>query len=161
MNQIVGTTEAAFLLNISVSRVKVLLQQNRIKGAAKKCGVWRIPLFKGMPKVQARNRGLRGTWRTRPCQKPTIVHVNKPQIDRNRNKKANQPVITIRQGSYKTYCHLAEIKGECRIVYQPKNPLPCGAVVWIEVTPDTLVIPQLLKPIKESVVSSKARSHNQ
>ena len=149
MNQIVGTTEAAFLLNISVSRVKVLLQQNRIKGATKKGRVWKIPLFKGIPKVQARGRGLRGTWRMRPCQKPTIVHVNKPQIERNRKKKANQPVITIRQGSRKTYCHMAKIQGECQIVYQPNNPLSCGAVVWIEVAADTLVIPQLLKPVKE------------
>ena len=148
MNQIVGTTKAAFLLNISVSRVKVLLQQKRIKGATKKGRVWRIPLFKGIPKVQARSRGLRGTWRTRASQKPTLVHVNKPQIERNRKNKANQPVITIRQGSRKTSCHMAQIKGECQIVYQPNNPLPCGAVVWIEVVPDTLVIPQLLKPAK-------------
>ena len=149
MNQIVGTTEAAFLLNISVSRVKVLLQQNRIKGATKKGRVWKIPLFKGIPKVEGRGRGLRGTWRTRPCQKPTIVHVNKPQIERNRKNKANQPVITIRQGSRKTYCHMAKIQGECQIVYQPNNSLYCGAVVWIEVAADTLVIPQLLKPVKE------------
>ena len=147
MNQIVGTTEAAFLLNISVSRVKVLLQQNRIKGATKKGRLWRIPLFKGIPKVQARGRGLRGNWRRRACQKPTIVHVNKIQIDSNRKNKTNKPVVIIRQGSRKICCHMAEIKGECRIVYQPNNPLPCGAVLWIEVVPDTLVIPQLLKPI--------------
>jgi|GEM_PF-4079896 len=75
MNNTVGTTKAAFLLNISVSRVKVLLQQNRIKGATKSGRVW---------------------------------------------------------------------KGSCRVVYQPDNPLPCGAVVWIEVVPDNVVIPQLL-----------------
>ncbi len=44
---------------------------------------------------------------------------------------------------------MAEIKGQCQIVYQPNNLLPCGAVVWIEVLPDTLVIPQLLEPAKE------------
>ncbi len=43
MSKIVGTTEAAFLLNISVSRVKVLLQQERIKGATKEGRVWKIP----------------------------------------------------------------------------------------------------------------------
>ena len=48
MNKIVGTTEAAFLLNISVSRVKVLLQQNRVRGAVKEGRVWKIPLFKGI-----------------------------------------------------------------------------------------------------------------
>ncbi|MDJ0744785.1 MAG: hypothetical protein QNJ32_15675 [Xenococcaceae cyanobacterium MO_167.B27] len=147
MDKIVGTTEAAFLLNISVSRVKVLLQQNRIKGAIKEGRVWKIPLFKGMPQVEARGRGLRGTWRRRRCQKPTVIHVNKPQIDCNRKEETNKPVITIRQGSRKTYCHLAEIKGECRVVYQPNNPLSCGAVVWIEVVSDTVVIPQFLKPM--------------
>ncbi len=57
--------------------------------------------------------------------------------------------VNIRQGSRKTRCHMAKIQGECQIVYQPNNPLPCGAVVWIEVVPDTLVIPQLLEPAKE------------
>lgn len=146
MNKIVGTTEAAFLLNISVSRVRVLLQQNRIKGATKVGRVWKIPLYNGMPKVEERGNGLKGTWRKKSCNKATVVHVHKPQIDRNRKNKTNHPVITVRQGSRKTYCHTAEIKGSCRVVYQPNNPLPCGAVVWIEVVPDTVVIPQLLKP---------------
>ena len=146
MNNIVGTTEAAFLLNISVSRVRALLQQNRIKGASKDVRGWKIPLFNGMPQVEERGKGLKGTWRKKRCQKSTIVHVNKPQIDRNRKKESNQPVITIRKGSRKTSCHIAEIKGACRVVYQPNNPLRCGAVVWIEVVPDTVVVPQLLKP---------------
>ena len=79
--------------------------------------------------------------------KTTRIHVNKPKIDRNRKHKSLEPVITVRQGSRKTYCHIAEVKGSCRIVYQPDNPLPCGAVVWIEVLPDTVVIPQSLIPI--------------
>ena len=147
MNNTVGTTGAAFLLNISVSRVKVLLQQERIRGAKKEGRVWKIPLIKGIPQVDARGRGLRGTWRRRRCQQSTTIHVNKPQIDCNRKQKTNQPVITVRQGNRKTYCHLAEIKGSCRVVYQPDNPLPCGAKVWIEVVPDTVVIPQLLAPM--------------
>ena len=148
MDKIVGTTEAAFLLNISVSRVRVLLQEDRIKGATKEGRFWKIPLFKGMPKVEPRGNGLKGTWRKRRTQKPTIIHVHKPRIDSNRKNKTNDPVITVRQGSRKTYCHMAEIKGECKIVYQPNNALPCGAVVWIEVTPETLVIPQVLDPIQ-------------
>ena len=147
MSTIVGTTEAAFLLNISVSRVKVLLKQKRIKGAKKEGRVWRIPLIKGIPKVKECNRGLKGTWRRKRCDKTTRIHVNKLQISHNRKHKEKNPVITVRQGSRKTYCHLAEIKGSCRVVYQPDNPLSCGAVVWIEVLSDTLVIPQLLTPM--------------
>ncbi len=120
------------------------IQQGRIKGAKKEGRVWKIPLIKGIPKVQECSRGLKGTWRKRRSQQPTKIHVNKPQIDRNRKYKLNKPVITIRQGNRKTDCHLAEIKGCCRIVYQPDNPLSCGAVLWIEVVPDTVVIPQLL-----------------
>ena len=52
MDKIVGTTEAAFLLDISVSRVKVLLQQQRMKGAKKEGRVWKIPLIKGNPPSQ-------------------------------------------------------------------------------------------------------------
>ena len=141
MNKIVGTKEAAFLLNISVPRLKVLLQQQRIEGATKESGVWRIPLIKGIPKVKECDRGLKGTWRRKRCDKTTKIHVNKLQISHNRKHKERNPVITIRQGSRKTYCHIAEIKGSCRVVYQPDNPLSCGAVVWIEVSPDTLVIP--------------------
>ena len=168
MDKTVGTTEAAFLLNISVSRVKVLLQQERIKGATKEGRVWKIPLVKGIPQVQERGRGLKGTWRRRRCQQSTLIHVNKSQINRNRKQKVNQPVITIRQGSRKSYCHQAEIKGSCRIVYQPDNPLSClgahslasyadagshrcGAIVWIEVVPDTVVIPQLLTPMPVAI----------
>ena len=147
MDKIVGTTEAGFLLNISVSRVKVLLQQQRIKGAKKEGGVWKIPLFKGIPQVKECDRGLKGTWRRRRCNKTTRIHVNKPQINHNRKHKTLEPVITIRQGFRKTSCHIAEVKGSCRVVYQPDNPLSCGAVVWIEVLPDTIVIPQLFTPM--------------
>ena len=158
MNKVVGTTEAAFLLNISVSRVKVLLQQNRIEGATKEGRVWKIPLYNGIPQVQEKGSGLKGTWRKKRCEKSTVVHVHKPQIDRNRKDKTNQPVITIRQGSRKTYCHMAEIKGSCRVVYQPDNPLSCGAVVWIEVVADTVVIPQLLKPKQIAIGETKIKA---
>ncbi|MDJ0621094.1 MAG: hypothetical protein QNJ63_30890 [Calothrix sp. MO_192.B10] len=73
MSQIVGTTEAAFLLNISISRVKVLLQQDRIKGAKKEGRVWKIPLIKGIPQVEERHRGLKGTWRRKRCDKTTKI----------------------------------------------------------------------------------------
>jgi hypothetical protein len=117
-----------------------------------------------MPKIQAKNRGLKGTWRKQPSDKPIIVHVNKPQIVRNRKNRTQHPVITVRQVSRKTYCDRLEIDGRkcrglssasgdflglfhsrvdgsCRIVYRPDAPLPCGAVVWIEISSDSIVIP--------------------
>ena len=77
MGKIVGTTEAAFLLNISVSRVKVLLKQGRIKGGRKEGRVWKIPLIKGLPQVKERGRGLKGTWRRKRCQKSTMIHYSR------------------------------------------------------------------------------------
>jgi hypothetical protein len=140
MHRVVGTTEAAFLLNISASRVRILLQQNRIQGATKQGLVWKIPLFNGMPKISEKKRGRQGTWRRQRSYKPIVIHVNKPQINRNRKHQTFNPVITIRQGRKTTYCHAAEIKGSCRIVYQPEHPLPCGAVVWLEVTPESKLV---------------------
>jgi hypothetical protein len=123
----VGTTQAAFLLGISSARVRMLLSQGRIKLAKKIGRVWVIPLFKGMPKVSNRRKGPLGTWKKRPRQKPTIIHVNKSQIDRNRQQKTEKPVITVRRGDRTSRCHLVEIQGSCKVVYQPNNPLPCGA----------------------------------
>ena len=145
-----------------------MLQQQRIKGAKKEGRVWKIPslgarslgretrpgshrLIKGIPQIKECNRGLKGTWRRKRCDKITRIHVNKPQINHNRKHKTLEPVITIRQGSRKTSCHIAEVKGSCRVVYQPYNPLPCGAVVWIEVLPNTVVIPQLLTPMRVGI----------
>jgi hypothetical protein len=141
--EIVGTTQAAFLLGISSARVRILLAQGRIKKAQKIGRVWVIPLFKGVPKVTNSRKGPIGTWKKRPCQKPTLIHVNKPQIDRNRKQGILEPVITIRQGDRTSRCHVAEIKGECRVVYQPDRPLACGAIVWIEVDPNIQVVSKL------------------
>lgn len=138
-----GTTGAAFLLGISSARVRKLLAQGRIKRAKKMGRVWVIPLFKGMPKVTNCRKGPRGTWKKILQKKPTLIHVNKPQIDRNRKQNISEPVITIRRGDRSSRCHLAEIQGKCRVIYQPHNPLPCGAKVWIEVNPDIQVISQI------------------
>jgi hypothetical protein len=140
-----GTTQAAFLLGISSARVRILLAQGRIKRAKKIGRVWIIPLFKGMPKVTNCRKGPIGTWKKRPRQKPTIIHVNKPQIDRNRKQKTEEPVITVRQGDRTSRGHLVEVQGSCKVVYQPNNPLPCGALVWIEVNPDIRVVSQLFE----------------
>ncbi len=40
----VGTTQAAFLLNISTARLRLLLRQGRLKGAEKFKRFWVIPL---------------------------------------------------------------------------------------------------------------------
>ncbi|NES05784.1 MAG: hypothetical protein F6K22_25015, partial [Okeania sp. SIO2F4] len=54
----VGTTEAAFLLNISTARLRLLLRQGRLKGAEKVKRFWVIPLnSRGMPEITPGRRG--------------------------------------------------------------------------------------------------------
>jgi hypothetical protein len=53
----IGTTEAAKYLGISTVRLRILLQQGRVKGAQKEGRVWMIPLFKGMPVIDERRKG--------------------------------------------------------------------------------------------------------
>jgi hypothetical protein len=62
----------------------------------------------------------------------TIVHVNQHVIKANRKNGTTNPVLTVK--TYKTtqYAHAVDIPGPSRIVYQPDNPLSCGAHVWIE-----------------------------
>ncbi|MCL2938211.1 MAG: helix-turn-helix domain-containing protein, partial [Trichodesmium sp. MAG_R02] len=89
---LVGTTEAASLLNISAQRVRVLLKEGRIQGARKINGrTWGIPLYKGRPRISGRKRGPKPNWSPqRHCGKNTI-HFNRPNIERNRKLKKVDP----------------------------------------------------------------------
>ncbi len=148
--KIVGTTEAAFLLGISVSRLRVLLKENRVKDAKKVGQVWVIPLFKGVPKVKDCHRGPKGKWRQRKRTVPNYIHVNKNAIMSNKKHSTYKPVITIKQGQERnTYCHYVDIQGSCRVVYQPEQEKACGATVWIEVAPDIPLIPKIFNSFGE------------
>lgn len=147
----VHTGEAARLLNIPRRRLLDLLQKGRVIGAYK-CGhCWIIPLYDGLPQIVAGKRGRKGQWRTqkKTPSKKTIVHINKNHIQQNARKTAakKKPVIAVKtykdsQATNKSnsskaiasmYARSLEIPYPCRIVYQPDNPLCCGAKVWIEV----------------------------
>ncbi len=141
--KIVGTTEAAFLLGISVSRLRVLLKENRVRDAKKVGRVWVIPLYKGVPKVQDCHRGPKGKWRQQKRTVPNYIHVNKNAITSNKKDHTYKPVITIKQGTEKhrnTYCHYVDIQGPCRVIYRPDREKACGATVWIEVAPNIPLI---------------------
>lgn len=62
----------------------------------------------------------------------TIIHVNKHVIGANRKHGRSDPPITVKTYKSNTYCHEVAVKGECRIVHSPENPLSCGAFVWIQ-----------------------------
>jgi hypothetical protein len=71
----------------------------------------------------------------------TIIHVNSNTIKSNRKHSANNPPISIRKTrtakpEYTHHLQLIDNNGQtvATITYQPDNPLPCGAQIWIETT---------------------------
>lgn len=153
---IIGTRQAAFLLGICCQRVRVLLSQNRIKGAYKHKGFWQIPLYGKMPVVIPGTRGPKGIWCKRLRQKPTRLHVNQKKIKTNAKRIKKDPlmtpdqlipVVSLKQGKRNDLGYQMEIKGPCRIVYQPYEPLPCGANLWIETFEAVQFVDTQFKPV--------------
>ena len=128
---IVGTTEAANILNISTGRLRMLLITGRVEGAYKSGRMWLIPLFNGRPLIRKGKRGPAPSWRNPQKPAKTVVHVNTQKIKQNQKGSHKQPVISVKHGKTNQYGHEVEIPGGCRVVYRPDNPM-CGARVWIE-----------------------------
>ena len=61
-----------------------------------------------------------------------IIHVNQHVIKHNLKYGADLPPCRIQTGRKSQYCREVEIKGPSRMVYQPNDPLSCGARLWIE-----------------------------
>ena len=62
------------------------------------------------------------------------IHINQHNIKHN-GKEPNDimPVITVKLSNGQNhYGYNVEILGESTVHYKPKEPLPCGAKVWIE-----------------------------
>lgn len=63
------------------------------------------------------------------------IHVNQHNIKAN-SKGSDLPVITVKDYKQNRKANNVAIyhdnKCIARVVYQPKNPLSCGAKVWIE-----------------------------
>lgn len=60
---IVGTTQAAKILNISTARLRSLLIAGRVEGAYKTGKMWLTPLFNGKPIIRRGKRGPAPRWR--------------------------------------------------------------------------------------------------
>ncbi|NEO54918.1 MAG: helix-turn-helix domain-containing protein [Okeania sp. SIO3B5] len=135
-----GTREAAYLLGISGQRLRVLLAQGRVKGAYKKNGFWKIPIYGSkdedneMPVIFPGSRGPKGVWCKTKRSKPTMIHVNQHIIKQNTKKSLPKlkPVVSLKQGDLNYYGYQLEIQGPCRIVYRPHDPTSCGAHLWID-----------------------------
>ena len=129
---IVGTSEAAEILNISTPRLRVLLIEGRVEGAYKTGKIWLIPLFSGKPIIQRGTRGPTPRWRNPRKPAKTVIHVNTHKIKHNQKHQQKEPVITVKRGNTNQYGHEVEIPGGCCVVYRPDNPICGGARVWIE-----------------------------
>jgi hypothetical protein len=143
----IGTTEAAHYLGISTVRLRILLQQGRVKGAEKQGRVWSIPLFKGMPVIDERRKGPKGTWYKRRRQAETCILVDRTIIGQNTKKNQNEPPIVVKEGKNQRNCHELEIKGPCRIVYTPHKKGPCGARLWIEAAASVPVVKKMFATV--------------
>lgn len=67
----------------------------------------------------------------------TIIHVNQHVIrDNKKNDKRNPPITikTYNSNNYGTGVNILDKDGNvvAKVVYNPDNPLSCGAHVWIE-----------------------------
>lgn len=62
----------------------------------------------------------------------TIVHVNQHVIRKNNKTGEREPVLTVKTYKDNRYAHRVRFTGPCEVVYQPDDPLSCGARVWIE-----------------------------
>ena len=129
-----GTKRASFLLGISRQRLLVLLAQGRVRGAKKNGRFWEIPVSaSGMPRIIPARRGPKSIWRKKKSTKPQMIHVNQHNIRDNIGKPPEEfePVVSLKHGKRNDYGYELYISGPCQIVYQPYDPAPCGAHLWI------------------------------
>lgn len=62
------------------------------------------------------------------------IHVNQLVIRHNKKYGNKLPAIRIEDDETRqvTYCMAVDVVGPSRLVYNPDNPLACGAKLWIE-----------------------------
>ncbi|MEL6163796.1 MAG: helix-turn-helix domain-containing protein [Cyanobacteria bacterium J06628_3] len=128
----IGTTEAAELLEISARRLRRLLAEDRVIGAFKAGRNWVIPVIEGLPKIKAASRGPKSIWKKLQTPAKSIVHINRQVIGKKVDDKYIPP-ISVKYRGENIYCLKVEIPGPCTLVYQPESPLPGSkATAWIE-----------------------------
>ena len=128
----IGTTEAAKLLEISTRRLRCLLAQDRVTGAFKAGRNWVIPVIEGLPKIKTASRGPKSIWKKLRTPAKNVIHINRQVIGKKVDGEYIPP-ISVKYRDENIYCLKVEIPGPCTLVYQPESPLPgCKATAWIE-----------------------------
>jgi len=73
----IGTTEAAKLLQISARRLRFLLAQDRVIGAFKAGRNWVIPVIEGLPKIKTASREPQSIWKKLRTPAKNVIHINR------------------------------------------------------------------------------------
>ncbi len=63
-----------------------------------------------------------------------IAVMNRHVIRANKKNGVADPPIRLSRGKHgkPTYHSVVEFNGKGRLIYDPANPLPCGATAWLE-----------------------------
>ena len=153
--QMIGTTEAAKLLNISTRRLRYLLSQNRVYGAFKVGNRWIIPLIEGYPKIKTASRGPKSTWKKVKTPAQSFVHINRQLIGKRKLDGEFLPAISVKRRNENIYSSRVIIPGPCVVVYEYENPMPgCKARAWIQTFCQPIPIngctyPEILEELKK------------
>lgn len=88
--------------------------------------------------------------------KKKIIHVNQHVIRHNNKHETKLPPCRVQEGSKSRYCREVEIQGPSRMVYNPDDPLACGARLWIETESDIDLIDEVeYSEIKEAMENDR------
>lgn len=61
-----------------------------------------------------------------------IIHINRNILQQNEKHDERKPICRIQEGKFVRYAYEIIIHGDSKMVYNPDNPLKCGAKLWIE-----------------------------
>ena len=67
------------------------------------------------------------------------IHINRNIIQYNAKHGTNFPVARVQQGSKVRYGRRVVWDGPSEMVYDPDNPLSCGAKLWIETSAEIFI----------------------
>lgn len=63
-----------------------------------------------------------------------VIVVNRHIVQSNRRQGRRDPPIRVSNGRYGRPKYSKRVEFNCsgRLIYDPENPLPCGATIWLE-----------------------------
>ena len=68
-----------------------------------------------------------------------FIHINRNIIQFNAKHGTAHPVCRVQEGNTSRYGMTVDIHGPSKMVYDPENPLKCGAKLWIETEADVTI----------------------